>query len=119
MRVTADDDDESISASQRSTARDNTTNDGLMVVTRQPLDTITQHDPTKSPSVSALTHAPLYHTPFPDSSPFKDQSVEESLEFGPTLQSIEDHMKYFFEGKDTWEDESPLNCFYLADGTLP
>jgi hypothetical protein len=57
--------------------------------------------------------------PQPDLSRVKNETEEEPLEFDGTLSSLEDRMKYFFEGEDTCEDNDPFNCYFLADGTLP
>lgn len=166
MRVTpyTPDDDDTVSDSQHSMDR-GSTNNALMVDTRQPFEISTQ-DPTDAHPVSSFPPLPepdfptfkdeteneslefdptqinewvtmtrpppdlpiqiparfqsavpsVNPTPQPDLWRVKDDTKEEPLEFDATLASLEDRMKYFFEGEDTLEDNDPFNCYYLADG---
>ena len=111
MRVTpyTPDDGDTVSESQHSMDEGS----ALMVVTRQPFD-IALQDPTDSPPVSLLPPDPP-----PTLCIFKDDKDNEPLEFDPTISSLGDRMKQFFEGEDTWGDNDPYNCYYFADGALP
>jgi len=167
IRVTpyTPDDDDTVSGSQPSMDR-GSTNNALMVDTRQPFEIATQ-DPTDAQPVSSFPPLPepdfpkfkdetddeslefdptqinewvtmtrrppdlpiqiparfqspvpsVNRIPPPDLSRVKAETKEEPLEFDATLASLEDRMKYFFEGEDTLEDNDPFNCYYLADGT--
>ena len=79
MRVTpyTPDDDDTVSDSQHSIDR-GSSNNALMVDTRQPFEMATQ-DPTDAHPVSSFP--PL---PEPDFPKFKDETDDESLEFDPT-----------------------------------
>jgi len=110
MRVTpyTPDDDDTVSGSQHSMDEESTRN-ALMVVTRQPFDVSVQ-DPTD------LQPMPSLPPDSPSFSLFKDDTEDAAIECDPTLTSLEDHMKHFFEGEDAGEDNDLFN-YYLADGT--